>query len=184
MTDETKTDDKRDELEPLEPLAQPHYNPYLWPGAMQDEEAAEEGATTTAGEAKPADQPVAPEAAVVEALRTVYDPEIPVNIFDLGLIYEYKIDETSGDVAILMTLDRPLLPGRRHPARPGRRDGGPGARHRRGDGHHHLGPAVEPPQDERGRQAGPRHLLGPGLAGQPGRRSGRGLSSDGPGLTY
>ncbi len=110
MTDETKTDDKRDELEPLEPLAQPHYNPYLWPGAMQDEEAAEEGATTTAGEAKPADQPVAPEAAVVEALRTVYDPEIPVNIFDLGLIYEYKIDETSGDVAILMTLTAPSCP--------------------------------------------------------------------------
>lgn len=40
---------------------------------------------------------------VVAALRTVYDPEIPVNIFDLGLVYRIAIDE-SGNVDIDMTL--------------------------------------------------------------------------------
>ena len=37
------------------------------------------------------------------ALRTVYDPEIPVSIYELGLIYELKVDE-SGEVEIKMTL--------------------------------------------------------------------------------
>ena len=39
---------------------------------------------------------------VVEALRDVYDPEIPVNIVDLGLVYDIKVDE--GDIEIQMTL--------------------------------------------------------------------------------
>ena len=39
---------------------------------------------------------------VYEALREVYDPEIPVNIVDLGLVYEVDIDE--GDVEVKMTL--------------------------------------------------------------------------------
>jgi len=39
---------------------------------------------------------------IFEALREVYDPEIPVNIVDLGLIYDIGIDE--GDVAVKMTL--------------------------------------------------------------------------------
>jgi len=39
---------------------------------------------------------------VVEALKTIYDPEIPVNIYDLGLIYDLQI--TGWDVAIKMTL--------------------------------------------------------------------------------
>jgi len=47
--------------------------------------------------------------AVVEACRTVYDPEIPVNIFDLGLVY--TIDITGeGDVEIVMTLTAPGCP--------------------------------------------------------------------------
>lgn len=52
---------------------------------------------------------VADESEVIEALRTVYDPEIPVNIYDLGLIYELRIAET-GDVAIEMTLTAPACP--------------------------------------------------------------------------
>ena len=40
---------------------------------------------------------------VINALRTVYDPEIPVNIYDLGLIYGLDVDE-SGLVRIRMTL--------------------------------------------------------------------------------
>ena len=39
---------------------------------------------------------------VIEALKEVYDPEIPVNIVDLGLIYEVKID--NGEVDVKMTL--------------------------------------------------------------------------------
>ena len=39
---------------------------------------------------------------VYEALRDVYDPEIPVNIVDLGLIYDVEVDE--GDVHVKMTL--------------------------------------------------------------------------------
>ena len=39
---------------------------------------------------------------VVEALRDVYDPEIPVNIVDLGLVYDIKVDD--GDIEVQMTL--------------------------------------------------------------------------------
>ncbi len=46
---------------------------------------------------------------VVEALHTVYDPEIPVDIYELGLIYDISID-ASGDVAIKMTLTAPGCP--------------------------------------------------------------------------
>ena len=49
------------------------------------------------------------EAEVIEALRTVYDPEIPVNIYDLGLIYEVKV-EPSGLARIVMTLTSPHCP--------------------------------------------------------------------------
>lgn len=46
---------------------------------------------------------------VVEQLKQVYDPEIPVNIYDLGLIYEVNID-TEYNVHILMTLTAPNCP--------------------------------------------------------------------------
>jgi FeS assembly SUF system protein len=46
---------------------------------------------------------------VIAALRTCYDPEIPVNIYDLGLIYELNIDE-AGMVEIKMTLTAPGCP--------------------------------------------------------------------------
>lgn len=46
---------------------------------------------------------------VVEACRTVYDPEIPVNIFDLGLIYAIQIDAGNA-VRIVMTLTAPGCP--------------------------------------------------------------------------
>ena len=53
--------------------------------------------------------PLAIEAEVIEALREVYDPEIPVNIYDLGLIYEIAVDEF-GAVLIRMTLTSPACP--------------------------------------------------------------------------
>jgi FeS assembly SUF system protein len=46
---------------------------------------------------------------IIEVLKTVYDPEIPVNIVDLGLIYGIEIDE-KGKVHILMTLTAPGCP--------------------------------------------------------------------------
>lgn len=46
----------------------------------------------------------------VEAvLRTVYDPEIPVNIYDLGLVYEIKMEE-GNKVRVTMTLTAPACP--------------------------------------------------------------------------
>lgn len=46
---------------------------------------------------------------IVEALKTVYDPEIPVDIYELGLIYEIKIDDEA-NVEIEMTLTSPSCP--------------------------------------------------------------------------
>lgn len=46
---------------------------------------------------------------VIEALRSIFDPEIPVNIYELGLIYEIKIDEYARTV-IQMTLTSPACP--------------------------------------------------------------------------
>jgi FeS assembly SUF system protein len=49
------------------------------------------------------------EAQVVEALRTCFDPEIPVNIYEMGLIYDIKVSP-EGAVAIQMTLTSPHCP--------------------------------------------------------------------------
>lgn len=49
------------------------------------------------------------EAEVIEALRTVYDPEIPVNIYELGLVYEVDVDPV-GEVNVRMTLTTPMCP--------------------------------------------------------------------------
>jgi FeS assembly SUF system protein len=49
------------------------------------------------------------EAQVMDALRTCYDPEIPVNIYELGLVYDVHADE-SGAVEIKMTLTSPHCP--------------------------------------------------------------------------
>jgi len=46
---------------------------------------------------------------VIEMLRTCYDPEIPVDIYELGLIYDVKVDP-AGSVAIRMTLTSPACP--------------------------------------------------------------------------
>jgi FeS assembly SUF system protein len=71
---------------------------------MTTDDTAVAGATpaAAAGEATLREQ-------VIDALRTVYDPEIPVNIYELGLIYDIAISE-SGEVAIEMTLTAPGCP--------------------------------------------------------------------------
>ena len=63
---------------------------------------------------KPAAEPVGGEgvalqAAVVEALKEIYDPEIPVNIYDLGLIYGVEVTD-DGHAAVTMTLTTPHCP--------------------------------------------------------------------------
>ncbi|RUT73322.1 metal-sulfur cluster assembly factor [Ancylomarina longa] len=49
------------------------------------------------------------ESIVVEVLKTIYDPEIPVNIYDLGLIYELDFYEED-ELKVLMTLTAPNCP--------------------------------------------------------------------------
>lgn len=46
---------------------------------------------------------------VLKVLKNCYDPEIPVNIYDLGLIYDVKL-ATNGDVLVIMTLTSPACP--------------------------------------------------------------------------
>ena len=46
---------------------------------------------------------------VIEVLRGIYDPEIPVNIYELGLIYEVTVDDEA-NVHVLMTLTSPMCP--------------------------------------------------------------------------
>ncbi len=60
---------------------------------------------TTATVADPSDL----ENGIVEALKTIFDPEIPVNIYELGLIYDIDIQENGG-VQVKMTLTAPGCP--------------------------------------------------------------------------
>ncbi len=46
---------------------------------------------------------------IIEALKNVYDPEVPVNIYELGLIYEINLDDNQ-NVKIVMTLTTPNCP--------------------------------------------------------------------------
>jgi FeS assembly SUF system protein len=49
------------------------------------------------------------ETEIVKVLKTVYDPEIPVNIYDLGLVYDILVDEEN-KVRVVMTLTAPNCP--------------------------------------------------------------------------
>jgi len=49
------------------------------------------------------------ESEVIEQIRTVYDPEIPINVYDLGLIYDIQIDDDK-NVHVMMTLTSPSCP--------------------------------------------------------------------------
>ncbi|MEK9722127.1 MAG: SUF system Fe-S cluster assembly protein [Rhodospirillaceae bacterium] len=65
--------------------------------------------SATAGEALAEGAAITGEEAVVEALRTVFDPEIPVNIYDLGLIYTIDI-KPDGAIYVEMSLTAPGCP--------------------------------------------------------------------------
>src|SRR5262245_31275210 len=62
-------------------------------------------ATATAGPASPEEI----RTRIVEALHSVYDPEIPVDIYELGLVYDVSVDE-AGRVTVRITLTSPACP--------------------------------------------------------------------------
>ena len=74
--------------------------PYIVPSKKGDKEPVSSSRQRTPEELGPD---------IVEALRTVYDPEIPVNIYDLGLIYDFKVDDNYF-VDVSMTLTAPGCP--------------------------------------------------------------------------
>ena len=84
----------------------PGINPY---GSFMTGPSVPEGTKARAGAKLGEDITIASDEAIIEALRTVHDPEIPVNIYDLGLIYNTEQLE-NGDVKILMTLTAPACP--------------------------------------------------------------------------
>ena len=47
---------------------------------------------------------------MIEVLRTVFDPELPVNIYDLGLIYRIELNDDCTELAVDMTLTAPNCP--------------------------------------------------------------------------
>ena len=78
---------------------------------MSDDAAttpAVHGAWTPDGETPPA-SPMVSEDAVITMLKTVFDPEIPVDIYELGLIYAVEIED-DGKVKVEMTLTTPSCP--------------------------------------------------------------------------
>lgn len=90
-------------------------NPRFDPGIKAAPYVADEAYEARAGAPKEG-AAVASPIEVAEGLKSVFDPEIPVNIYDLGLIYDIHVGET-GDVRLLMTLTAPncvaaeVLPG-------------------------------------------------------------------------
>jgi FeS assembly SUF system protein len=81
------------------------------PGYQSFMPGASEGEDTVAYAGEPLDPSVkiAESGAVVVALGNVYDPEIPVNIYELGLVYSHDIDD-AGTVSVKMTLTSPTCP--------------------------------------------------------------------------
>ena len=77
-----------------------------------DREVEGESRADTAEEAASRDAAPSPEqikSDVISVLRTVYDPEVPVNIFDMGLIYEVDVEDDLS-VYVKMTLTSPMCP--------------------------------------------------------------------------
>jgi len=94
---------------------------------------------------------------IVAAMRTCYDPEIPVNIYELGLIYGVDIQE-SGDVTVRMTLTSPACPAAGSlPGEVQAKVGGIAASNRQG--RIGLGPTLEPGPHVGSRARAARHVL-------------------------
>src|SRR5687767_2105813 len=96
VAEDPRTQDPMRDETPLLPLEAPPGPPGVTPAA---------GATPPAhaGEATGPVDPATLQQRVVEMLRSVFDPEIPVNIYDLGLVYGIDVDP-AGAVEVRMTL--------------------------------------------------------------------------------
>ncbi len=79
--------------------------------ALGSEDIVEETARSDSGDAAPAGSasPDAIREQVIEQLKTVFDPEIPVNIYELGLIYQVDV-AADGATQVTMTLTTPMCP--------------------------------------------------------------------------
>lgn len=85
-------------------------NPYSELHSMMPKsEPVEEGTLWHAGDPLGDAEEKATGEDIVVALRSVYDPEIPVNVFDIGLIYDLLQSE-NGDIEVVMTLTSPNCP--------------------------------------------------------------------------
>jgi len=80
-------------------------NDTLKPYIVAKEGADEQSASTSVAPKTPEEL----HPGIIDALKTVYDPEIPVNIYDLGLIYNFTVDENFF-VDVVMTLTAPGCP--------------------------------------------------------------------------
>ena len=96
---------------------------------------------------------------VVAVLKTCYDPEIPVDIYELGLIYDVSADE-AGKVHVTMTLTSPACPvAGTLPPEVQQKIQGEGRRSLRRRGRGRLGSSLEHRHDVRRGQAGTGHVL-------------------------
>ncbi len=80
-------------------------------GGGEDHDTAARDAPAPASP-EPAHRDEAPdlEDRIVQALKTVYDPEIPVDIYELGLVYDLAVDPATRTVHVKMTLTSPACP--------------------------------------------------------------------------
>jgi FeS assembly SUF system protein len=96
-------------LGPHGPTGSPGFGAPMDGGGLDPDIIENGGLVGKAGAPLSEGSPIASKAAVIEALKTVYDPEIPVDIYELGLIYELNIDQ-NGNIRIDMTLTAPGCP--------------------------------------------------------------------------
>ncbi len=87
-----------------------NHEPKEQPEILQENTSQEASAETESpAEAKPGHSVEEIKQEVIKVLKTCYDPEIPVDVYELGLIYDIKV-AVNGDVLIIMTLTSPACP--------------------------------------------------------------------------
>jgi FeS assembly SUF system protein len=90
-------------------MADPHFLPMMPTGGSPDDSPANAFSESIAELVPDAVKMAEIRPQVIEALKTVYDPEIPVNIYEMGLVYDVLVD-ARGCVGIRMTLTAPACP--------------------------------------------------------------------------
>jgi FeS assembly SUF system protein len=110
--------DNADQKKPMRPIyvdsaGRDFLDSFLKEGDKPKEESPNEQSNETdvASLVAMSDKPKAKamQESVIEMLQSIYDPEIPVNLYDLGLIYEINVDDDN-NIAIAMTLTTPHCP--------------------------------------------------------------------------